>query len=193
MGNKVTNIRPSYPLGEKPNFCVPEKFNNDHRFLLGRLERKLLVAICMNPSAANEDYSDRTINRIISTSKILGYDGWLVANVYPERATNASNLDDFNSDLAEKNVQLIIEFLKKHEIREVWGAWGNLRHPALIQGRDLLLIALKEHDIKVYSFAPLTKLGQPVHPLNRRSKQVFSDSNKRYLSFYPINLIEYIN
>ncbi len=29
------------------------------------------MAICMNPSAANEDYSDRTINRIINASKKL--------------------------------------------------------------------------------------------------------------------------
>ena len=64
----------------------------------------------MNPSAANEEYSDRTINRIIGASQKLGYDGWIVANVYPERATNASDLDEFNLELAAENVRLIINF-----------------------------------------------------------------------------------
>ena len=75
MNNKITKVRPQYPIGEEPNLCVPVKYNEYHRFLLGRLGSNPLVAVCMNPSAANEEYSDRTINRIINSSKKLGYDG----------------------------------------------------------------------------------------------------------------------
>ena len=152
MNQKVTKVRPSYPVGEAPNLCIPQLYNKYHRFLLGRLGKRPLVAICMNPSAANEEYSDRTINRIIGASQKLGYDGWIVANVYPERATNASDLDEFNLELAAENVRLIINFLF-------------------------------ENDIRVYSFAPLTKWGQPIHPLNRSVKQNFSLSNKIYIEF----------
>ena len=155
MNQKVTNVRPSYPVGEAPNLCIPQLYNEYHRFLLGKLGKRPLVAICMNPSAANEEYSDRTINRIIGASQKLGCDGWIVANVYPERATNAS----------------------------VWGAWGNLGHPSLQKGKDLLLSSFKQNNIRVYSFAPLTKWGQPVHPLNRSVKQTFSSTNKIYIEF----------
>ena len=183
MNQKVTKVRPSYPVGEAPNLCIQQLYNKYHRFLLGRLGKRPLVAICMNPSAANEEYSDRTINRIIGASQKLGYDGWIVANVYPERATNASDLDEFNLELAAENVRLIINFLFENGINEVWGAWGNLGHTSLQQGKELLLSSFKENDIRVYSFAPLTKWGQPIHPLNRSVKQNFSLSNKIYIEF----------
>ena len=183
MNQKVTNVRPSYPVGEAPNLCIPQRYNEYHRFLLGRLGKRPLVAICMNPSAANEEYSDRTINRIIGASQKLGCDGWIVANVYPVRATNASDLDEFNLELAIENVRLIIDFLLENGIKEVWGAWGNLGHPSLQKGKDLLLSSFKQNSIRVYSFAPLTKWGQPVHPLNRSVKQTFSSTNKMYIEF----------
>lgn len=106
-----------------------------------------------------------------------------MANVYPERATNASDLDEFNLELAAENVRLIINFLFENGINEVWGAWGNLGHTSLQQGKELLLSSFKENDIRVYSFAPLTKWGQPIHPLNRSVKQNFSLSNKIYIEF----------
>lgn len=161
LNQKVTKVRPSYTVGEAPNLCIPQLYNKYHRFLLGRLGKRPLVAICMNPSAANEEYSDRTINRIIGASQKLGYDGWIVANVYPERATNASDLDEFNLELAAENVRLIINFLFENGINEVWGAWGNLGHTSLQQGKELLLSSFKENDIRVYSFAPLTKWDSP--------------------------------
>ena len=183
MNQKVTKVRPSYPVGEAPNLCIPQHYNEYHRFLLGRLGKRPLVAICMNPSAADEEYSDRTINRIIGVSQKLGYDGWIVSNVYPERATYASELDEFNLELATENVRLIINFLLEYGINEVWGAWGNLGHPSLQRGKKLLLSAFKQNDIRVYSFAPLTKWGEPIHPLNRSVKQNYSLSNKIYIEF----------
>lgn len=183
MNKKVTKVRPHYPKGEEPNLCIPKKNNEYHRFLLGRLGTNPLVAVCMNPSAANEDYSDRTVNRVINVSKRLGYDGWVITNVYPERATNASDLADFSPILSEENIQRIMDFLLENKISEVWGAWGNLGHPSLIKGRDDLLSVFKDNHISIYSFAPLTKLGQPVHPLNRRVKQNFSEDGKLYLDF----------
>ncbi|MCU9533551.1 DUF1643 domain-containing protein [Streptococcus sp. CSL10205-OR2] len=162
---------------------MPSKYNEYHRFLLSRLGQPPLVAVCMNPSAANKSYSDRTINRIINASKKLGYNGWLVANVYPERATNASDLDDFNPDLSEENVQLILEFLIDNGIDEVWGAWGNLGQHSLVKVRNHLLDSFKQNNNCVYSFAPLIKWGQPVHPLNRSVKQNISEAGKLYLDF----------
>ncbi|TCK01451.1 hypothetical protein EV694_0062 [Volucribacter psittacicida] len=182
MNKKVSDIRLSYPQGEEPNLCVPEEYE-DYRYLLGRLGAKPLVVICMNPSAAKKDFSDKTVNRIINVSKRLGYDGWVIANVYPERATNALNLDNFDSELAENNVQLIVDFLLNNGINEIWGAWGNLERQSLVEGKKRLLLAFRQNNIRVFSFAPLTQQGQPVHPLNRRVIQDFSESGKIYLDF----------
>ena len=173
MNDKVTKIRPAYPENMEPNLCKPKK-NEIYRYLLGRRGKKPLVAICMNPSAANMEYSDRTINRIIKVSEKLGYDGWIIANLYPERATRASKLGAYNNKQQKKNIKKIMKFLKRNGIKEVWGAWGDLNHPVLTKSKKKLLSKLKKVDIKIYTFAALTKKGEPVHPLNRVVKQDFS-------------------
>ena len=68
-----------------------------------------LVDIYMRLSATNEEYSASTINRIISASQKLGYDGWIVANVYPKRATNTSDLNVFNLELVTESISLILK------------------------------------------------------------------------------------
>ena len=130
----------------EPNLCKPEKpeENEIYRYLLGRRGKKPLVAICMNPSAANMEYSDRTINRIIKVSEKLGYDGWIIANLYPERATRASELGAYNDEQQEKNIQEIMEFLKYNGIDKVWGAWGDLNYPVLTKSKEKLFIRAKE-------------------------------------------------
>ena len=173
MNDKVTKIRPAYPENMEPNLCKPKK-NESYRHLLGRMGKEPLVAICMNPSAANMEYSDRTINRIIKVSEKLGYDGWIIANLYPERATRASKLGAYNNKQQKKNIKIIMKFLKCNGIKEVWGAWGNLNYSVLTKSKEKLLSELKKADIKIYTFAALTKKGEPVHPLNRVVKQDFS-------------------
>ncbi|WP_418968590.1 DUF1643 domain-containing protein [Alloscardovia omnicolens] len=130
MNNKITGARIPYPKGEEPNLSIPETYNEYYRILLGRIGTNPLVTVCMNPSTANEKYSDKTANRIINVSKKLGYDGWVIVNVYPERATKAIDLDAFNPDLSELNVQSVKNFLLDNGFKEVWGAWGNQNiHP----------------------------------------------------------------
>ena len=88
----------------------------------------------------------------------------------------------FNLELAIENVRLIINFLLEMVLKK-FGCLGNLGHPSLQKGKDLLLSSFKQNSIRVYSFAPLTKWGQPVHPLNRSVKQTFSSTNKMYIEF----------
>jgi len=70
-------------------------------YIIGKQGLNPLIAICMNPSAARDDKSDRTINRIINISTKLNYDGWIVFNTYPERATDAVNLGKYNEKLSQ--------------------------------------------------------------------------------------------
>lgn len=175
--NKVTKKIFSYPKGEEPTLIIPEEYR-PYRFVLGQPRKKTLIAICMNPSAARKDYCDRTINRVIIASQKLGYDGWLAVNTYPERATDALNLDKFDPELNSTNVAEIKKILKKYNVNEVWGAWGDLKHNSLIKGRDAILEMLAQEKIKIFHFGNLTKSGNPHHPLYFR----IEGKEKRYLS-----------
>lgn len=76
MGDKVTNYKPPYPKGYEPDFCNPQSYEY-YRFAIGEKGKNMLIAICMNPSAASDATSDKTVNRIIDASIELGYDGWM--------------------------------------------------------------------------------------------------------------------
>lgn len=127
MNEKVTRHSLPYPVGYEPNIIIPCDYCG-HRFAIGKLGTDPLVAICMNPSAARDNYSDSTINRIIRISKDLEMDGWIVFNTYPERATNAKAIEGYNPELSKENIQVIRDFLTEHNITEIWGAWGDDRN-----------------------------------------------------------------
>lgn len=174
--SKVTTIVVNYPENQAPTWVEPRDYK-PYRFGLGKLSKNPLVAICMNPSAARDQTSDRTVNRVIAASQKLDYDGWVVFNTYPERATDAVNMDEFDAGLSQENVEVIRDFLVENGITEVWGAWGDLKYEALKQGRDAILEVLAEKDIKVFHFAPPTKVGNPRHPLYLKVEA----ERKRYL------------
>ena len=178
---KVTKHILKYPEGEFPNYIIPDEYG-PFRYALGRIGKNPLVVICMNPSAAKEDISDATINRIIRVSKKLNKDGWIVFNLYPERATKAYDLSQYDKTVANNNLSIIQEFLVDNKISEVWGAWGNSGNIlTLIEAKKSLLTMLKNNRIRVFYFGTLTKEGNPRHPLQRNETVVFDESNKNYL------------
>ena len=64
MKDKITKHLLLYPKGYEPDYLIPSEYSK-YRFAIGKLGADPLVAICMNPSAARDESSDRTINRII--------------------------------------------------------------------------------------------------------------------------------
>jgi hypothetical protein len=181
MTNKVTNIIVDYPDGQAPTFTVPEAYGPD-RFLLGKTGKEPLVVIGMNPSAARDTTSDRTVSKIIRHGLSMGYDGWTVMNTYPERATDAKDMSAMAENKILENVQTVEQYLLTTGVTEVWGAWGDLKYPALVAGRDALLTMLKRHGIKVYYFGTLTKAGNPRHPLYM-SGDLVDRTKKQYFTF----------
>lgn len=82
----------------------------------------------------------------------------------------------------DKNVTEIEKYLLKNNIREVWGAWGDIKHnEALCAGREAVLAKLEELNVKVYYYGSLTKKNNPRHPLQRRERIIFSEEHKHYL------------
>jgi len=166
-----------YPKGQEPDPSVTDGVEGEYRFLLGRPGNKTLMAICMNPAGAWTDRCDKTVGIVVDTSIALGYDGWLVANVYPEYATNARYLGPYDAALSRKNVEAIRTALKKYHITEVWAAWGNLKYQALRRGVCDVLSVLNSEGISKFTFWPLLDSGDPGHP-SRKSHPVLAD--KRY-------------
>jgi hypothetical protein len=161
---EVTKIVVKYPEGQEPTWVIPKTYQ-DYRYGIGRAGQNPLVVICMNPSAARDTTSDRTVNRVIAASQKLGYDGWTVFNTYPERGTDAATMAAYDPELVAQNVAVIKDYLVTQGIKEVWGAWGDLKYPALQAGKQAILGMFDELGIAVFQFAPSTKSGNPRHPL----------------------------
>ena len=173
---KITKQNHKYPLGQEPDFIVPETYQ-PYRYVLGHYGEKMLVVLGMNPSKAQAGISDATVNTIIRRSMILDdYDGWAAISIYPERATNVSDLDPLNERLIEGNIKAIRTFVREYHVTEVWGAWGVPKQQQLRQGRDAVLDLFREEHVSVYGYAKL-KSGNPHHPL--------------YLSFKDAQRFEY--
>ena len=179
MKEKITKKIYPYPQGFEPNYIVPSEYR-PYRFVLGKKGKNPIVAICMNPSAAKEESSDRTINKIIKVSRELGMDGWMVFNTYPERATYANKMEGFKENLSAENIREMRKYLVENNINEVWGAWGDDKNlEPLIKGKQQMKSMLSEIGVRVYYFGTLTKMGNPRHPLQRQEKWDFS--KKEYL------------
>ncbi|HIW21783.1 MAG TPA: DUF1643 domain-containing protein [Candidatus Dorea intestinavium] len=182
MIDKVTKRTVKYPEGKFPDIIYPPEYE-PFRYAIGKKGKNPFVAIGMNPSAAREETSDRTINRIIHIGEILGYDGWIAFNLYPERATKAANLDDYKEELASNNIRIIEKYLIENKITEIYGAWGDLHFETLKKGKEKVIELLKKLDIKVFYFGTLTKQGNPRHPIQRQEKWEISVANKKYIDF----------
>lgn len=175
--SKVTKIIVTYPDGQQPTMVIPPDYQ-PYRFALGRPGKHTCLIIGMNPSAAREEYSDRTVNKVIKTVLGLGYDGWIMTNLYPERATDAKNMDEFDRRMAAENAEQITALCNQYNIREIWGAWGDPPHDNLTRSKEILLTRLRAENIDIFYFGELTKSGNPRHPLYLKI-----DGEKRYLKY----------
>ena len=59
-----------------------------YRYVLGRVGRRPLVCIGINPSTAQPGALDPTLKSVERLANANGFDSWIMFNVYPQRATN---------------------------------------------------------------------------------------------------------
>jgi hypothetical protein len=159
----------AYPAGQEPDFWDPIPSDHRHRFALGRIDGSSrgappLVAVGMNPSHARESESDRTVNRLIEVAGRHGYTGWLMLNLYPERSPRPSALSEYDAALSIANCNAIERVLLRCGTTEVLGAWGNMPHRTLKRARVDVQALLSRMGVRLFTFDPLTLLGNPRHP-----------------------------
>lgn len=172
--SRITDKVTLYSEGNYPD-TIEEKDN--YRFALGKSGSNPLVVICMNPSAADITKCDKTIEKIIKVANELNKDGWMVFNLYPERATFSEELTNYNPEISRKNVETIRDYLLKNKISEVWGAWGNANdNECLIKSKEDIVNMLSENNINIFCYK-INKSGNPHHPLYLH----INPANKIYL------------
>ena len=139
----------------------------ENRYLLGKRGEKTLVCCGVNPSTASPEDLDPTMKRVESLAKANGYDGYIMINLYPMRATDPNKMHEYmNVNIVEQNLEYIKNILSVGNA-DIWAAWGNL-----IEKREYLKECLmKIADIADtymctwYTMGTLTKGGHPRHPL----------------------------
>lgn len=148
-------------------------FDNSSRYVLGTVGKKPLVCFGINPSTAEPDNLDRTLESVDRLAKNNGFDSWIMLNVYPQRATDPNLLHkSINEELHNKNLNEIEIILKKYK-PVIWASWGTL-----IEKRDYLYSCLedivdltKKYNCSWISIGKISKHGHPHHPLYLKSTE----------------------
>lgn len=140
---------------------------------------KNLVCFGINPSTARPNDLDNTLKSVERIAKRAGYDGWIMLNVYPQRATNPSDLHEtIQEDIHIKNVEHINRILVEYNAT-ILAAWGTL-----INKRKYLKECLQDiHKVskkakrKWVCVGKLSKQGHPHHPLYLSNDEMPMDFN----------------
>ena len=145
--------------------------NNLERYILGETSKKTLVCIGINPSTAEPDKLDNTVNRVKSRALSLNYDSWIMINLYPQRATDPNDLHrEINTDIHKKNLDEIKKLFNEKPY-DIWAAWGTL-----IEKRPYMVSCLKSvyemigQESKWFTIGKRSKNGHPHHPLYLKNK-----------------------
>lgn len=146
----------------------PNPSSRTHRYALGNASlsapgSRPLIAICMNPSHADEHEADRTVNRLIEASVDHVYTGWVMLNLDPERATKPANLSPYDASLSAANCAAIESELTRHAATEVLGAWGGNLHPTIRRAKQDVIALLTSLRVRLFSFDPRpSSIASPV-------------------------------
>ncbi|MEM9771129.1 MAG: DUF1643 domain-containing protein [Cyanobacteria bacterium P01_D01_bin.73] len=137
------------------------------RFLLGKRGASSLMVIGLNPSTATREKSDVTASKVAKVAMQNGFDGFILANLYPLRATNPKNLPDTaDSALVQENAQIVVDVVREYSVSSFWAAWGGDigRREYFPQSLALIAERLRSPTTRWVHFGPLRKDGHPRHP-----------------------------
>lgn len=164
----IGSVNKRYVIGE-----VPETIRNGEQ---------IFVVIGMNPSAADMENGDSTVNSLIRHYRELkdenpAYVGWLLFNLYPERSTDLSENKFKTNNLHQRNTEIIIKLLKgeigkysyinSSYVPEICLAYGSRDEKQLQEGRHRILTKLYEEfpEMSYFAYCKLNKDGSPQHPI----------------------------
>lgn len=158
------------------NWIYKNSNDNTSRFLLGEIGLKNLICIGINPSTATPESLDNTLKKVKKIAYLNGYDGWIMLNVYPQRATNPNQMhNDIDYNLHNQNLEEIRNLLSKNIVFDIWASWGTLinKRPYLKSCLNdvATTLGLKSNWLHI---SDLTRKSHPRHPLYVAHASVFN-------------------
>lgn len=145
-----------------------------YRYFLSRIwnpsPAPILIGFnALNPSKADADIDDPTVLKLCAFGRRWGYDGYILTNLWPLRATDPDDLFTFHGDIVEQGTrELIIKCFRDMNVSEVVCCWGThakraWRDKILTRG-DEVKRALRNAGFKLSCFG-LNQDGTPKHPV----------------------------
>ena len=137
------------------------------RFILGKEGAKKLFVIGLNPSTANKEKTDTTAAKVEQVALQNGFDGFVMANLYPLRSTDPKGLHKRkNTELFESNLHCIFELARKERELIIWAAWGGdiESRRYLRESFFRLEKMIKKLGGRWIHYGQLRKDGHPRHP-----------------------------
>lgn len=133
-----------------------------YRYLLTRQwgpEPASVLWVMLNPSTADAEVDDQTIRKCIGFTKLWGYDGLRVVNLFAYRSTDPQELLAVDDPMGSGNKRIVESIINASEV--VVLAWG-----ATLAGKLSRLNV--EAMVRKAGLTPLclgkTKDGHPCHP-----------------------------
>ena len=155
---------------------VPD-FYTEYRYILGVKGADPLICIGINPSTAAPDDLDNTLKSVERIANGNGYDGWMMFNVYAQRATDPDDMDHIlNEQLHRENMaafEYILASVGEGHSPAVWAAWGTIieKRPYLKDCvREMVSIGQK-YGAYWLSAGKRSVKGHPHHPLYLRKDE----------------------
>lgn len=159
--------------------------DNSSRFVLGEKGARPLICFGINSSTAEPDKLDNTLRQVQLTAQSFKYDGWIMLNIYPQRATDPNNMHErIDTSIHKKNLYHIKQIFKSHPTADTWAAWGSLINKRPFLKECLMDIAQITEQFKPnwLNKGALLKEGHPHHPLYLRKDAPFKSFDiRKYL------------
>lgn len=157
---------------------------------------KILTAIMMNPSRANEVSGDETVNQIINQAKKFGYDALYVVNLSPfiEGSSSKLKMAAFNYD--ELNWEFIIAAIQgADKVFLGWGMKGQKGLKKQLKVNSSLYNELKNYGEKYVCYELILSTSKNKydpkyyvpHPRPWKNKKIYL--NKKFIDLIELEAI----
>jgi len=143
----------------------------------------MLFVVGLNPSTADTEKPDPTMQSVMRIAEYNGYDGFVMINLYPKRETAPKDLPKECDPVLHRNnleyiKQILVELVpfdarkgtSKEGDVDVWLAYGNNidRRGYLLECLRDIIKVFEPHQPRWYHINSLTGKGHPRHPLYQK-------------------------
>lgn len=117
--------------------------------------------VCLNPSTADASQDDLTVTKIVGFSKLFGYAGFELVNLFSKRSTQPGELLKPGDHVGPEGDASLWAAASSLPLILAWGSWGH-KFPERVT-EVLRMLQLGTGKMPVHCLG-ITKDGHPKHP-----------------------------